>query len=194
MISPWSPAVLLELGAWLEQVLHADTAQASLPRRLEGELCAVIAALAQSVRTHTARTSHDVFLSYSHRDMERARVLLDIVEAAGVRVFHDVRDIPVGASIVATLHGVMAHVRRAILLLSEHYVRSVWAHRELQRILERQRDGSLTLLPVLVDDVPLPDAIRDIFTIDLRGFRCADDRPWAEQRLGKLIDACVRGA
>lgn len=44
--------------------------------------------------------------------------------------------------------------------------------------MARRESAGLLLLPVLVDDIPLPEAIADLFMIDLRGYRGPEDDGW----------------
>jgi hypothetical protein len=162
------------------------------PPRIESLLARKAVEAARTYRTQTYPGGYHAFLSYSHRDMERATAVVELLTGLGVRLFQDVRDIPAGASIVAVLHAQMSATSRAVLLVTEHYVRSAWVHREMSHLIRRRADGQLTLLPVLLDDIALPELLADTFTIDLRGFRGIEDRVWAEERLKKLAAECSR--
>ena len=177
---------------WLALV-DAARARRTEPSHLEGLFSEALCAAARSARLMRNETRFHFFLSYSHRDMVRAVPLVEILADLGLRVFHDVRDIPAGESILGTLHAAMTRAPRAILLVTANYGKSVWAHRELSLLWDRHSRGELSLFPVLLDDVPLPALIEDTFTIDLRGFRGFEDREWAKDRLVKLTVACNRG-
>ncbi|HXB72460.1 MAG TPA: toll/interleukin-1 receptor domain-containing protein [Candidatus Acidoferrales bacterium] len=174
---------------WLALVDAARARQAA-PSGLEGLFTEALSAAARSGRMMSYPQPFHAFLSYSHRDMDRALAVVEILAEQGLRVFQDVRDIRAGESILGTLHAAMTRAPRAILLVTDQYAHSVWAHRELSLLRNRHSQGELSLFPVLLDDVPLPPLIEDTFTIDLRGFRGAEDGSWARERLAKLIDAC----
>lgn len=132
------------------------------------------------------------FVSYAHGDAERTDVVVSLLREAGLRVFRDTEHIGPGDSIVGRLHEAVTRARHAVLLVSRPYVSSPWARRELAALVERRRAEHLRLLPVLLDDVALPPEISDIHTIDLRGFRGAQDSEWAARRLRRLADVCLR--
>jgi hypothetical protein len=174
---------------WLT-LMDAARARRPLPSGLERVFSEALATTARAARTKSYPSQFHAFLSYSHRDKGRATLLVDILAEQGIRVFQDVRDIQAGESILGQIHAAMTQASRAILVVTENYAKSIWAHRELSLLRERQGRNELVLLPVLLDDVPLPELITDIFTIDLRGFRGLQDKAWAKERLAKLIEAC----
>jgi hypothetical protein len=132
------------------------------------------------------------FVSYAHGDAERTAVVLSVLREAGLKIFRDTEHIGPGDSIVGRLHDAMTRASHAILLVSRPYLASAWARRELAALVTRRRAEGLRLLPVLLDDVALPQGISDIHTIDLRGFRGEQDRVWAARRLQRLADVCLR--
>lgn len=146
------------------------------------------------VAGHTRSRIHprpfDLFVSYCHRDMERAVAITEILLEKGLRVFQDIRNISAGESIVGSLHAAMTSASSVILLVTSSYSQSTWAHRELSYFESRRQKGDIAVLPVLLDDVPLPALISDTFTVDMRGFRGLQDREWAEVRLMKVVEAC----
>jgi hypothetical protein len=176
----------------LVQCARAKPGTAPLAPELEWWLAERLTRLAAEARAGASGAEYDAFVSYSHRDMARAELVLAMLADAGLRVFQDVRDIRPGESIVGRLYDVMSRVPRAVLLVSANYVDSEWAGRELRALLARRDAGGLMLLPVLLDDIPLPPEIADVFTIDLRGFAVAADRDWAAPRLARLVTACRR--
>ena len=129
----------------------------------------------------------ETFLSYAHEDMERATAIGRLLGLQGIRLFRDVERIRPGESITTRLHQVLSMVNSAVVIVSGASHESEWVDRELRQLLARREDGGLTVLPVLVDDVPLPESIADVFTIDLRGYRGAEDDGWAHPRLQPLI-------
>jgi hypothetical protein len=113
---------------------------------------------------------------------------VDWLSAAGARSFQDVREIGPGDSIIARLTDAIHNTRHALVMVSADYLQARWTGRELEVLLGRQRAGLLRLLPVLLDDVPLPPVLESTFTIDLRGFRGEADRDWAWPRLQRLLE------
>jgi hypothetical protein len=204
----WDPKAENPVGQLLDFIRGADdslTLIALIHRaRIKGGMCSppdcletllsgVLNQVAQLHRTRAYPGAYHAFLSYSHRDMDRAVAIRELLNDLGVRLFQDVQDIPTGASIVGTLHSAMSTASRAVLLLTQHYFQSPWAQREIAYLHNRAHAGTLKLLPVLLDDIPLPEVLTDTFTIDLRGFRCKGDKSWAQDRLQKLVNDCLKG-
>ena len=78
-------------------------------------------------------------------------------------------------------------VTSAVVIVSRSSQGSEWVNRELRLLLARWERSEVLLLPILVDDIPLPELIADFYTIDLRGYRGEKDDTWACQRLQPLI-------
>lgn len=174
----------------LIQYARTRAAADSFPRNLELELTKRLLMVANEERANSRISDFHAFFSYSHRDMGRAMILLSVFRKAGLRVFHDVDNLEPGDSIVGRLHEVMSNTSKAILLITQRYIASQWAQRELNFLLSRYKSKDVLLLPILLDDIALPRDIADIFTVDLRGFQNFDDLKWAEGRLKRLIDQC----
>jgi hypothetical protein len=81
---------------------------------------------------------YDVFLSYRQKDPDRAwvrKVLLPRLDAAGLRVFIDVRDFVLGASIVTETERAVLQSRYTLAVLSPAYLTSNFT--ELESVLSR---------------------------------------------------------
>jgi hypothetical protein len=175
----------------LIQYVRTKAGADAFPKTLDLELTSRLVTSANEVRSSSRGGDFHAFFSYSHGDMDRARILLSVFQQAGLRIFHDITNLKPGDSIVGRLHEVMSGTSRAILLVTEHYMKSQWTQRELDFLLARSKSKEVLLLPILLDDIALRPDISDIFTVDLRGFRDESDRAWAESRLQRLIDQCL---
>lgn len=162
----------------------------SLPFAEDVALTGYLVELAAARRNATPAVGFDAFVSYAHHDAGRARLIVSMLRAAGLTVFHDVEQIRPGDNIVGRLHAAVSNAGSAVILVSAAYVASAWAGRELGVLLGHHRVQGMRLLPVLLDDVPLPDDIADICTVDLRGLPTRGSRAWARPRLAPLIEAC----
>ena len=160
------------------------------PRELDERIALELDEIAVGARlaTLTPDAHPDTFLSYAHEDTERAAAIGRLLESNGVRVFRDVERIRPGESITTRLHQVMSVANSAVVIVSRSSHDSEWVDRELRQLVARKQQSNLTLLPVLVDEVPLPESIADVFTIDLRGYRGQIDDGWAQPRLQPLIE------
>lgn len=111
----------------------------------------------------------DVFLSYARADHPRAEWMAAALRSLGFSVFWD-RDIPAGSTWDRVLEEQLASVRCVLVLWSAHSVGSDWVKIEAA---EANRVGKL--LPVLLDDVPIPLEFRRVQTARLVGW-AGDER------------------
>lgn len=157
------------------------------PRELDERLSAELIQLATFARSVpvTAGDTGETFLCYAHEDTDRVIALQRLLTTDGVRLFRDVEQVRPGESITAQLYQVIATVQSAVVIVSYFSECSEWANRERARLLARREQGVL-VMPVLIDDVPLPESLADLFTIDLRGYRGERDDEWARARLRPL--------
>lgn len=169
---------------------------APVPRTIDEGLAIELTALARAARTpevpkHESGT-RETFVSYAHEDADRVTALSSVLEPLGVTLLRDVERIRPGENISLSLHSAMNTVRSAIVVISQHSVASEWVAREVDYLLQRREGSGFLLLPILVDDLPLPHELADVFTIDLRGYRGVVDNDWATTRLRPLVDSIGR--
>lgn len=91
-----------------------------------------------------------IFISYAREDRARASALARILEKRGWEVWWD-RKIPLGSSFDEVIDDALKGAGCVLVLWTEHSVRSHWVKAEAQAALDKG-----TLLPLLLDDVPLP--------------------------------------
>jgi len=151
---------------------------------LDERLAAELAQLSMAARLAPGAGDEDAFLCYAHEDTIRVTALQRLLVADGIRLFRDVEQIRPGESITTRLHKALSGARNAVVVVSEHSERSVWVKRERDHLLSRH---DVLVFPVLIDDIPLPDEVADLFTIDLRGYGGAPDDSWARARLTSLV-------
>lgn len=159
------------------------------PRELDERLSTELIQLATLARSApvAADDSGETFLCYAHEDTERVIALQRLLTTEGVRIFRDVEHIRPGESITTRLYQVISAVRSAVTIVSHFSECSEWVSRERARLLARREGRGLLVMPVIIDDVPLPESIADLFTIDLRGYRGERDDGWARTRLRPLV-------
>jgi len=184
----------LTLLALVQRARLVEIPPATFDERLASEL-AQLAMWMRTASTATTTEINETFLCYAHEDMERAIAIQRLLAAGGVAIFRDVEKIRPGESITTRLNQVMASAQSAVVIVSEYSECSEWVRRERFRLLSRHARDEVLVLPVLVDDVPLPKEIADLFTIDLRGYGGAHDNDWARARLAPLVQrlAVLRG-
>ncbi len=70
---------------------------------------------------------YDVFISYSHRDVEWVRSeLLKRLESCGLQVCIDFRDFEVGAPSIFEMERAVLMSRKTLLVLTPAYINSAW--------------------------------------------------------------------
>ncbi|MGE7416181.1 TIR domain-containing protein [Methylobacterium tarhaniae] len=110
-----------------------------------------------------------VFLSYALQDEATAQLLALRLQDAGVDVWSDT-DINIGSSWTLTIQNKLRASDYIIVLVSSAGVQSrYWMNEAItSKSLQEFSDRSITVVPVLLDDVEMPPYLRDIQYIDFR--------------------------
>ena len=106
----------------------------------------------------------DIFISYSKKDAERARQLVQHLSAQGWSVFWD-RNVPPGKQWREVLEAELMPAACVIVLWSKNSIGSSWVDEEAQE--GRKRD---VLIPVRLDPVEPPFGYKNIQACDLTGW------------------------
>jgi predicted RNA-binding Zn-ribbon protein involved in translation (DUF1610 family) len=113
-----------------------------------------------------------VFISHNKEDKSSARLLAMAFIERGVGVWFDEWEIQPGDSIVGGIETGVASANIFILLWSANAARSNWVGTELRAFLHRRvADNGLKIIPVMMDDTPLPLLVGDHL-----GFRSTEDK------------------
>jgi hypothetical protein len=113
--------------------------------------------------------SFDVFLSHSSHDKPVVRALAERLRDDGLRVWFDEWEIKLGDAIPSAIDAGLGQARHLIFCMSHHSLGSDWVLLEAQTLrfrdpMNRQR----RLLPVLLDDSPIPDSWQPFKNLDWR--------------------------
>jgi hypothetical protein len=137
-----------------------------------------------------------VFVSYSHKDREIVMAAIEIQQDLNYAAFVDCRDTPPGMPWQETHSNAIRHAALLVLCWSKHAASSEYVAKEWRLALETR----VKILPVLMDDTPLPAELSHIHA--LTGFRpLIADLHWCRRfpvlgRLGwrraRLITALTR--
>jgi len=124
------------------------------------------------------RSGRDVFVSYSHSDMDWVEsVLLPRLEQHGFSVAVDFRDFRAGAFSVEEMERAVLTCRRVLLVLTPRYVKSEWCR--FENVLAQTLDpGAIArkLIPVLREPCELPLRLQ---ALHYRNLSTEDDREWS---------------
>lgn len=111
-----------------------------------------------------------IFISHNKNDKDIARELALFIVAEDASVWLDEWEIKVGDSIVEQVESGLRSCTHFVLLWSQNAARSNWVRRELRPTLMRAIEtGSPTVIPVRIDNAPLPELLSDLKYIRYRG-------------------------
>jgi len=110
-----------------------------------------------------------IFLSYSREDIERVRPLVAALEAEGYSLWWD-REIPPGADFESSIDREIQDCKCVVVIWTKHAVESHWVKSEALEGLDRS-----ILVPVMLDDVRIPVAFKQVQTADFREWPDAID-------------------
>lgn len=112
--------------------------------------------------------THDVFISYSHKD--RDLVLGEVLrplKAAQLSVLIDSEDFQFGGVATRSMEEAVKKTRHTLAVVTENYRQSGWSALEVQLALLSDPDGSRRrLIPLLFEPVPLPDLLQRLTYAD----------------------------
>ena len=110
-----------------------------------------------------------IFLCHASEDKETVRLLADFIVKNGRDVWLDEREIKVGQSIVEAINAGLTDATHLAVVLSKHSIDKPWVKKELSSALMRQlAKQSISILPLLIDDSPIPPLLSDIKYADCR--------------------------
>lgn len=118
--------------------------------------------------------SHDVFISYAHKDPKQAQILLGEFENQypDMEVFFDRQDLHVGGMWQKSLYYSLDSVKCVVALVSPSYLSSVVCQEEFNIAMYRSQNkaNDLLLIPVCIEDIPsVPCLYGQHKLVDLRG-------------------------
>ncbi|MGH9971814.1 MAG: TIR domain-containing protein [Pyrinomonadaceae bacterium] len=112
-------------------------------------------------------TRYDVFLSHSSSDKPRVRELCLALQRLGLRVFLDEHQLQVGDSVYSSLSDALETSDYILFCISRASVASGWVEREVGGALATQiKSRRKKVLPVLLDDAPIPSLLSDLVWLD----------------------------
>jgi hypothetical protein len=128
-----------------------------------------------------AKYKYDVFISYSHADMDWVRgELLPRLEKAGVRVMIDFRDFKPGVASLLNMKRAIEDSRYIIFVLTPHWIESEWTVFE-SRLAYLDDPTGTRRIPLMLKDCHLPAEISTVTYIDFR------ELSEFEQQMAKLL-------
>ncbi len=103
-----------------------------------------------------------VFISHNKKQKARARMLAMALVENGSSVWFDEWNLRPGDSLTGGIEEGLSNADVFVLLWSKDAARSNWVGTEVRAYLRRRvDDSSLRIVPVMVDDTPLPTLVAD---------------------------------
>src|SRR6516162_743909 len=107
---------------------------------------------------------HEIFISYSRRDVSTVRALTTALSQKGLTVWVDRSDIREGDAYDTQIEEAIAQTRVVIVLWSENSIKSHWVRAEAAYALAKHK-----LLPIKIDQSQPPLQFMQIQTLDHGG-------------------------
>ena len=106
-----------------------------------------------------------IFISYSRDDAEFAGRLLTTLRQSDLDIWIDQEQINPGDSFLAEMNRGLTDAAYVLLIVSESSMRSQWVEREwLSTLASKDK----VLIPLRIDNSPMPQLLRDIIYVDFR--------------------------
>ena len=91
--------------------------------------------------------NHDVFISYSHKNITAAQAICHELEDKGIKCWMAPRDIPVGAKYASVISKAIVHSKIVVLVFSDYSARSPWVESEINIAFSNRK----TIIPYKID-------------------------------------------
>jgi len=138
----------------------------------------------------------DIFISHSSQDSGIATEIVRALRAKGLRVFLAERDLAKlwGKDLEGAMRDVFpSKATAAMILLSSSYAGSRWCRFELASLMARVREipeSARLLLPVRLDESPVPAELASIAYLELKGKTPSELASLARDRLDEFYVGC----
>ena len=107
---------------------------------------------------------HDIFISYSHKDLEWVSRLANILEARGYDVWWD-RELLASQDYADVIEGALNSTKCVLTVWSANSVRSKWVRAESSRGFNQNK-----MVPILIEEANIPIPYDSLHTADLRNW------------------------
>jgi hypothetical protein len=135
----------------------------------------------------TTQTAPKVFLSHASEDKERFVLnFAKKLREKGIDVWLDKWEMLIGDSLIDKIfeEGIK-NAQAIIVVLSKNSVNKVWVREELNAAVVKKINGASKIIPVLIDDCEVPEALKSTLWIKI------NDLNNYETELSKIIDAIL---
>src|SRR5690606_36600565 len=125
-----------------------------------------------------------VFISHSPDDKEQKDEITSILENNGYRVWDEVIEIHPGTDWLQEIEKPIRNSKAVLVLITRKSLTSEWVNKEIAYALSLQKNIYSLLLDdvLLLDDIPIPESLRNIQLLDFR-------KPINETKISKLLQS-----
>lgn len=128
---------------------------------------------------------YDVFVSYSHDDLDWVVTFAGRLEDAGLRVARDEVFLKPGDVLVHAVEQAIRESAVGILVFSPASVASGWGRQEYAAMMQKSIEDGWRFIPVIIDDVELPAFAATRYYVDFRNV----SRHEYDQHVAKIAEA-----
>lgn len=111
---------------------------------------------------------YDVFISYSHDDLDWVSRFAHRLEGEGLRVARDEVVLKPGDILVHAIEQAIRDSAHGLLVFSPASVASGWVQQEYAALMQRSIQDRLRFIPVVIGDVELPGFAATRYYADFR--------------------------
>lgn len=125
-----------------------------------------------------------VFISHSPDDKEQKDEITSILENNGYKVWDEVKEIHPGTDWLQEIEKPIRNSKAVLVLITRKSLTSEWVNKEIAYALSLQKNIYPLLLDdvLLLDDIPIPESLRNIQFLDFR-------KPINETKISKLLQS-----
>lgn len=107
------------------------------------------------------------FVSHNHKDKPAVRSFATKLRLGGMDIWLDEWELSPGDSIPGKVGVALDTVDTVLVCWSEHASTSEWVKSELETAIIRRLEDGLRIIPVCLDDTPLPALLRPLYWVSV---------------------------
>lgn len=108
-----------------------------------------------------------VFISYSHKDSELVASISRALSELDIASWSD-QQIRAGDSWMSEIESALNEAKVVVLCVTPEFLASDWAQVEIGVALSRARESDIRVIPLILADTVLPDALKRFQYLDAR--------------------------
>jgi len=114
-----------------------------------------------------SKTKHSVLISYSHKDANTVKALMDAFNRYGISYWSD-QEIRAGDNWMKEIETALEQASLFIIVVSPDFLASDWAMYEIGHAIARFKETGSNIVPLVVRAVKLPVLLQRFQSLDAR--------------------------